>query len=325
MKLFKLTILIFLLYPLFAYSTQENETKRCNDNKEGIECGWHYGYIDPLGDLTEEKEKEELQLQVLASHSEIKEAQDCSKIEDWTEECGFVDPGTNFEFQAKQRDVFLKALVMKSGDQKSVKNLQKYNKWLVERAIEASRTGEFNLVQDPTLSSAVKKPTNAFGLQTLLGIEKNNTESVIQNIVRRNGMLVWFSRSDCLFCHKQLTILKLLSSMHELPIRNASLDEECFKEIDANCLTTPMTLGAAEQLNVNIVPSLFIYIPDDDMYIRISNGLESVQTITSRIKNFFLSIKSAQIKGISNSTDGAQNTDFKNMEDKSFTGTSEIK
>ena len=34
----------------------------------------------------------------------------CTKKENWTPECGFVHPGTDFEFQAKQRDALLERM-----------------------------------------------------------------------------------------------------------------------------------------------------------------------------------------------------------------------
>lgn len=310
-----------------AFSSENtNEEQRCNQGKEGIECGWHFGYIDPLGELKEEeKPKEQPQTDIQISIKSEEKEQDCTKFEEWTESCGFVDPGTNFEFQSKQRDAFLQGLVMKSGSQKAVKNMQKYNKWLVTRAIEASRIGEFNLVQDPNLSSEVKRPTNSFGLRSLVELRENTTEAVIEEIASKGGMLVWFTRSDCIFCHKQRGILNIFSKKYDLPIRNASLDEVCFEKVDPNCLKAPFTLEPAEKLNVQIVPSLFIYTPEDDSYIRISNGLEPVDIIANRIKNFFLGIKSAHINGIINAEDGAPNVDFTHKESKGFSGVTEIK
>lgn len=324
----KLLTIILLSASLPVISAQEPETKsRCNENKEGIECGWHFGFIDPLGELTEEtkEEKQKTEITITAKQPEEKKEQDCTKRDEWTESCGFIDPGTDFEFQSKQRDIFLQNLVMKSGDQKAVKNMQKYNKWLVGKAIEASRIGEFNLVQDPTLSADVKAPTNAFGLSALTDLRENTTEAVIEEINRKNGMLVWFTRSDCVFCHKQKNILNTFKKKYDLEIRNASLNEECFTGIDPRCLTAPLTLEPAKKLNVQIVPSLFIFIPEEDAYIRISNGLESVSVIANRIKNFFLGVKSAHVNGIINSTDNAPNVDFKNINDKQFKGVTEIK
>lgn len=319
--------IILLSITLPALSAQEaTPEKRCHENKEGIECGWHFGFIDPLGELKEESPKKEddaIQDIKITISTEEKE-QDCTKVDEWSESCGFVDPGTDFDFQSKQRDVFLQNLVMKSGSQKAVKNMQMYNKWLAERAVEASRIGEFNLVQDPSLSSHVKRPTNAFGLSALMSLRENTTEAVIEDITAKGGMLVWFTRSDCLFCHKQKGILNIFSKQYDLPIRNASLNGECFLDVDPQCLTAPLTLEAAKKLNVQIVPSIFIFIPEDDTYIRISNGLEAVNVLTSRIKNFFLGIKSAHINGIINSDDGAPNVDFTHKESKGFSGVSEI-
>lgn len=322
----KIFTILILSLSFQAFSTENtDEDKRCNQGKEGIECGWHFGYIDPLGELKEEEKKEvKPQTEIKISISAEEKEQDCTKFDEWTESCGFVDPGTNFEFQSKQRDIFLQGLVMKSGSQKAVKNMQQYNKWLVTRAIEASRIGEFNLVQDPNLSSDVKRPTNSFGLRTLLELRENTTEAVIEEITSKGGMLVWFTRSDCLFCHKQKGILNIFSKKYDLPIRNASLDEVCFEEVDPSCLKAPFTLEPAKTLNVQIVPSLFIYTPEDDSYIRISNGLETVDIIASRIKNFFLGIKSAHVNGIINAEDGAPNVDFTHKESKGFSGVTEM-
>ena len=329
----RLTIILAILaisFQLNAQETKENSEKddRCNDPNSKIECGWHYGYIDPFGDLIDPKTVTKPTKKPTEEKKQKKEPskpkKKCTDINNWDESCGFIDPGEDFDFQSKQRDIFLKGLIMKSGSPKAVKNMQKYQRWVLDKAIEASNVWEFNLVQDPTLSAAVKKPTSAFGIHAATQIRQNTTAGVMNEVIEQGGYFVWFTRSDCAFCHKQLGLITRMGKQNQLPIRNVSLDGECMKGFEKDCVIAPYSLIPAKDLGVQIVPSIYLYLPKDDTYIRISNGLESLSTINNRVKNFFLAVKAAVINGTENGQGRTPSVNFNEKFNKSPNGTSEI-
>jgi len=322
-------ILFSLLLNISVFAQSDNkkpEKERCNGSTK-IECGWHYGYIDPLGELeTKQEKKEELPpIIIINAQKEKDDKEKCTDISNWEESCGFIDPGIDFDFQAKQRDIFLKNLLMKSHDPQSVENMQRYQKWLVTKAVEASKVWEFNMVQKPELSASTKNPISSFGLSMATRLREDTSEAVLREVKSEGGLFVWFTRSDCPFCHKQTILMDKLQRDYDLKIRNVSLDAECMPGYEDGCFTAPYSILPAKELGVNIVPSFYVYMPKDDTWIRVSNGLESTSTIISRIRNFFLAVKSAHINGINNGDGNSPSIDFKNSEKLTIQGTRQIR
>ena len=323
-----LKIIVFIASSLFSIQgiTQEQQTnERCNDPNSEIECGWHYGYIDPLGDLEVDKPQEiKIPPEEPESPPEEKEEK-CTTASNWQESCGFVDPGENFDFQAKQRDVFLKNLLMKSNDPKSVENMQRYQKWLISKAVQASKMWEFNLVNKPELSAAIDSPVTSFGISMASELQDDTKQAVFEELRGEGAVYAWFTRSDCPFCHRQSYSMLALEKDFDINIRNVSLDDECIDGFEEDCLTAPFTLVPSQVLQIDIVPSFFVYLPKDNTWIRIANGVESRETISNRIKNFFLGVKSAHINGIKNGEGTIPSVDFSRDNDLRLKGVRRIK
>ena len=318
--MFVRNVLFFLSLIIISktvFSQEGQPIERCNDPNSKIECGWHYGYIDPLGEL---EVKEEPSEPTIVKNDEVndKEKTDkekCTNKNNWSEECGFIDPGTDFEFQAMQRDIFLKNLLMKSSDPQSVENMQRYQKWLISKAVQASKVWEFNLAQKPELSASTFSPVTSFGLTMATQLRDDTTEAVFSELKSEGAIFVWFTRSDCPFCHNQKVTMQRIEKNYDVNIRNASLDTTCMEGFESDCVKSPLTIEGAKQLKVDIVPSLFVHLPKDDTWIRITSGIEGPTTITNRIKNFFLGVKAAHINGVNNSDGLTPSVDFENDND----------
>ena len=321
----KAVFLISLLFLAKGASCQEElSNERCNDPNSKIECGWHYGYIDPLGEL---EIKEEIQPTTTPAPppEPDKEEEKCTSKDNWSEECGFVDPGEDFDFQAMQRDIFLKNLLMKSNDPKSVENMQRYQKWLVSKAVQASKMWEFNLAQKPELSASVNNPVTSFGLTMASQLRDDTTESVLEEIRGEKGVYVWFTRSDCPFCHRQIMTMKDLEREFDIEVRNVSLDQTCMNGFEDDCISAPDSIEPAKALKIEIVPSFFVYMPKDKTWIRISNGIDSKSTIIRRITNFFIGVKSAHLNGVDNGSGNTPSVDFSKNERFRINGIKKIK
>lgn len=300
----------------------QEDDDRCNDPKTQIECGWHYGHIDPLGELKVEDNKPTQPMpEEEAKEPEEKEKKEtCTNKSNWSESCGFIDPGEDFDFQAMQRDIFLKNLLMKSNDPQSVENMQRYQKWLISKAVQASKMWEFNLAQKPELSASVNNPVTSFGIAMATQLRDDTTASVIQEIRAEGGIYVWFTRSDCPYCHRQTMLMREIESENDIEIRNVSLDQYCMIGFEEDCIKAPESIEPAKALNISIVPSFFVYMPKDKTWIRISNGIDSKSTILNRIKNFFIGVKSAHVNGINNSDGNRPNVDFSKDDDLRLQG-----
>lgn len=225
----------------------------------------------------------------------------------WTPDCGFVDPGNNFDFQSQQRDALLTQMVMNPSDPKAVEAFQYYTKWIMDQAVSVANMWYFNRVQNPDLDPQVTQPVSAFGLRLVSGVKEANSKEIF-SFLQENGMLVYFSRTDCSYCHDMSPIIQMVASQTGIPVWDASLDEHCLPGFD-NCLAAPATLDPARALQVATVPAVFLHV-EPNTWIRVSTGVTSAETLKSRIVNFFSAYRAAMLKGVENGDGVRPSVDF---------------
>jgi hypothetical protein len=188
--------------------------------------------------------------------------------------------------------------------------------WLVDSAISYSKTWEFNMVQDQSLNPFVRHPVSTFGLRAAIRSRGEHQRGIFDEIKEQGGYLVFFTRSDCSFCHVQTPIIKELHSQTGIPVINVSLDSTCMSGYEGEqCITADeeYILEAIRAIGINIVPDLFLFLPKDNQdnsgWVRVSTGSESTATIKRRVRMFFEGVRSASIAGL----DGAANS-FKDQQ-----------
>lgn len=242
----------------------------------------------------------------------------CSNIDTWTPDCGFVDPGNDFEFQSKQRDGLLQAMAMSKNDPQAVENFQYYMKWLMERSIEVANLWQYNLVQNPELDATVKSPISTFGLKLMTEVRDSSEASILEALRNEGAFLLYFSRHDCTFCHAMTSVLKSLEERTGLEIWNSTLDGVCMPGFEVRCRTGEKAVMAAQALQVSIVPTLFLYVPgtgnEGDTWIRIATGVTDMATMKGRITSFFAAYRTALLKGVANGAPGRAPVDFSGVD-----------
>ena len=276
------------------------------DDRERVERGWYF-YEDP-------KKKEDpeyiitLPPQTPAPVDEKEEKkQNCTNAEEWTVECGFIDPGDSFDFQAKQRDALMTEMVMNPNNPQAVEAFQYYNKWILDQTTVLANMWAYNLAQNPELDATVHAPVSRFGLNLVSKLEQNRSDRIFELMKKEGAFLVYFTRTDCPFCHDMLPSMRRVAKATGLDLWNASLDEQCMPGIEL-CLTKEQTETPASILQVKTVPTTFVYIPDNT-WIRVATGVTSDESMKARIVNFFSGYKSALAKGIE-SEEGVAPMDF---------------
>lgn len=286
------------------YELIKSEAYRC---KAKGECGWWFGFVDPMEEEKKKKELEE-QEQAKAPIPETEEER-CSKADTWTDDCGWVDPKRDFEFMEKMRDQLAKNALMYSDQQEHIKQYQKFMLWLVDSAISYSKVWEYNMMQDQSLNPFVRHPVSTFGLRAAVRTRGSHLQSIFSEIKEQGGYLVFFTRSDCTYCYVQAPIIKELASQTKIPVVNVSLDSTCMAGYKGeNCITADeeYILEAMTAIGINVVPDLFLFLPKDNHdnkgWIRVSTGSESVTTIKRRIRMFFEGVRSASIAGLDDAT-----------------------
>lgn len=238
----------------------------------------------------------------------------CHHEQSWTPSCGFIDPGTSFSFQAKERDALLQQMVMSHNDPAKIEAFQYYMKWVMHRAVQAANLWEYNVVQNPSLDPMVRMPINGLGLSLMLDVDGSHSSAIFSKIKSHGGFLVYFSRYNCKFCQAMDHILLYMEQDHHIKIWNTPIDGKCMPGFANACYAGKKTIRAAEMLNVRIVPSVFLYIPGGspkkDMWMRVSTGLTDEQTLAGRIVSFFVAYRRALLEGIHNGLNGAPSVDF---------------
>jgi len=272
---------------------------------QNTERGWWFYETRP-------EPPEEMQLEpppppvASAETPEEKDAR-CKEPASWTPDCGFVNPGTDFDFQAQQRDALLTQMVMNPNEPKAVEAFQYYTKWIMDQAVAVANMWYFNRVQNPELDPQVAQPISAFGLRLVSGVKEANSKGIF-DFLRENGMLVYFTRTDCSYCHDMAPIVQMVASQTGIPVWDASLDESCMPGFE-RCLAAPATLDPARALQVATVPAVFLHV-EPDTWIRVSTGVTSAETLKSRIVNFFSAYRSAMLKGVDNGEGLRPSVDF---------------
>jgi conjugal transfer pilus assembly protein TraF len=242
----------------------------------------------------------------------------CRKAASWTASCGFVDPGTDFDFQAKQRDALLVQMTMSQNDPKAVEQFQYYMRWVMGRASEVANLWAFNMVQNPELDPQAKQPISAFGIRMMTDVREGKAAEINKVLKSEGGMLVFFTKSDCHFCHAMAPSLRRIGTDMDLPVRNAALDDKCLPGFEEGCLAGEATHAPAKALQVGTVPTVFLYV-EPNTWIRVATGVTDDLTMKERIFSFFSAYRTAMLKGVNNAQKGRPSVDFSFNED--ITGT----
>lgn len=247
------------------------------------------------------------------------EEKKCTTAKTWEPSCGFVDPGNDFEFQAKQRDELLNQMVMTKNSPKQVEAFQYYMRWVMGRASEVGNVWQYNMSQNPELDPSVQKPVSVLGLR-LASEAKSASEREIMSILKEEGaFFVYFSQDDCKFCHAMTSTLNDLANDTKLPVYNAALDGKCMRGLEKGCQVGPTVLAAAQKLNVETVPAIFLHVPKDT-WLRISTGATDLSTLKARTRSFFQAYRTAVLKGVNNGIDGRPPVDFSRNDESNGLG-----
>lgn len=223
----------------------------------------------------------------------------CESQDTWEKKCGFVDPGDNFEFQAKERDILLQEMSLTPDHPEAVEAAQRYMKWVVGKATMAANMWYFNMVQHPDLDPTVKNPISQVGIALATRIDKASQIEYFNLIRDEGGVLFYFSRDDCAYCHEQAPFTQRVAKTMGLELINVPLDGKCLDGFSGETCGSNITNEQVGPLQVSIVPALYLYVPQNT-WIRLATGLTSDTTILSNTVNFFSAYRAAMVHGLEN-------------------------
>lgn len=274
------------------------------------EHGWFWGERQKWEEEQERIKEEEAAKQMAKEAQEREEKEkekDCKNPDEWDVTCGFVYPERDFDFSQKQLAELTKQLAMYPDDVKKVEQYQRFVHWAVDQASTAAGSAEWNIVQNQDMNPFIDNPISAFGRRAAGAEILKNNKTVFEDIVDQGGMLVFFTRHDCVYCHKAYPLIKILRDRSGIPLHNAALDGRCLDGFDSDhCYTGEDVVLSAQELQVAMVPDLFLFLPKDRGWVRISSGLETLDVMQSRILVFFGAAKKATKKGLARASDSQQ-------------------
>jgi hypothetical protein len=272
------------------------------------ERGWFYFETKPT---PEPEPAPEVKPKLPPTPPQAAKEDKCKKKESWSTDCGFVDPGTDFQFQAKQRDALMERMSLAKNDLKAVEAFQYYMRFVIERTSEVTNNWWYNMAQNPDLDPSVASPVSTFGLRLMTEVKQGKDKEVFDLIKSEGGFLVFFTRSDCNFCHEMVDVVKLLAKQTGLEVRNAALDDTCMPQFAAGCVKAPASLAPARMLQVATVPTLFLHVPAKT-WIRVATGVVDLDSVLTRTSQFFAAYRSALVSGVENGQNGRPSVNFAN-------------
>lgn len=311
-------------------NTGEDDAKRIL-NSDGFECpeglhpderGWWWGCVEP--EKPEPKPVPKGSAQTAPTEAQKQEL--CENPSTWdAKECGFVNPNKiddykkAFEFQQAQQRELSRQMVINPTDERAVMEYQKYNKWWLKQSVMTSKTWKYNLVQNPEMDHRVKNPVSTFGLRMAAEVKKLDKENVFKTLKEEGAFFVWFTRSDCHYCHSQAKLMQRLPKRTGgLKVYNTSLDDKCIDGFEGEyCRTFDKQVETvAGLLDIKVVPTLLMFIPNDTdvemggTWLKIAHGITSGMEIENRSYEFFKAHASAIKKGLSSALSGQPAMDF---------------
>lgn len=305
--LFKILPLVLALCSGTAFGQAVQKVDPASTLQQKAERGWFF-YEDPVKPKEPKPQKPKPE-EVAKAEKEKPPEEECKTPETWTAKCGFVHPGTNFEFQAKQRDALLENMTMSQNDPKAVEAFQFYMKWVMSRASEVANLWYYNMVQNPELDASASQPVSSFGLRLMTDVKKGQASEIFQALKADDGMLVYFTRTDCQFCHAMAPNVQEIARKTGLPIWNAALDDTCINGFESKCMAGALVQKPAQALQVTIVPTLFLHVPPTT-WIRLSTGVTDEASILARTVSFFSAYRTALLKGVDNGDALKPSVDF---------------
>ena len=245
----------------------------------------------------------------------------CGSKDSWIKACGFIEPGDDFEFQAKQRDILLQMMSLTPDNPDAVEQAQRYMKWVVGRASMAANMWYFNMVQKPDLDPTVKNPISEVGIALASRINQASQYEYFRLIKEEGGVLFFFTRSDCSFCFDQSPYAQRVARSMGLPLINIPLDGNCLPDFKDWACGNDVKPEKAAVLDVKIVPALYLYVPANT-WIRLGTGVMTDQTVLANAVNFFSAYRAAMLQGLDNSSGARPSVTFDPRFNEKPTGTS---
>ncbi|MEW6542478.1 MAG: conjugal transfer protein TraF [Nitrospirota bacterium] len=154
---------------------------------------------------------------------------------------------------------------------------------VVQRAVFARSerfTSSWQVVMyaNPDLDYSSQHPTSEFGHQVEADLVAAREEEQLRKIAERGGLFFFFT-STCKFCQEQAKTLRVFADTYGFSVLPISLDGKALPEFP----NVNVDNGIAKRLEVKMVPTLYLAIPDERVLTPIGAGVLTVSDLKERI------------------------------------------
>lgn len=160
-----------------------------------------------------------------------------------------------------------------------VKNYIEAQEATMNRAAVFSDTWRRVIWQNPDVNYELKRPANNAAIKTYNELNRENERQTLADFSKDWGIFFFF-RSDCPYCHRMAPMLKMFSDTYGISILPISEDGGGLPEYPHPQVDKA---GIAQQLGLDVVPSLILGNIKDHRMIPIASGMVSAEDILRRI------------------------------------------
>jgi conjugal transfer pilus assembly protein TraF len=154
-----------------------------------------------------------------------------------------------------------------------------YQRYVMDKSAVFADNWQRVVWKTPELDYSLKgRPTNSFAIDVYDGQTRTKQNEVIRALAKTHGLFFFF-RSDCPYCHKFAPVLKRFEQDYGLPVFAVSLDGGRLPDYPAALADN----GMAANLNVRVVPALFLAVPGTRDITPIGYGLMAPTELVERI------------------------------------------
>lgn len=183
-----------------------------------------------------------------------------------------------FEAMQKRLDELKRIAVMNPTDA-HMKAYMGYQRYVMDKSAVFADNWQRLVWRTPELDySLTGRPTNSFAIDVFDGQLRDKQAHTIRALAKTHGLFFFF-RSDCPYCHKFAPVLKHFEQDYGLTVFPVSLDGGGLPDYP-----TPLTdNGMAANLNVSVVPAVFLAVPGSREITPIGYGVMAETDLVERI------------------------------------------
>lgn len=184
------------------------------------------------------------------------------------------------QFEAMQKRLEeLKRIAVMNPTEAHMKAYMTYQRYVMDKSAVFADTWQRLVWKTPELDYSLSgRPTNSFAIDVFDGQIRGKQADAIRALAKTHGLFFFF-RSDCPYCHRFAPVLKRFEQEYGLTVFPISLDGGGLPDYPSALSDN----GIAANLNVKVVPAVFLAIPGSREITPIGYGLMAATELAERI------------------------------------------